>query len=58
MKQVEEEYYKAEEKVSESNISHSQELYAPSPDQPINSMIIPEPVQEAVNSLIKSQHTI
>lgn len=62
MKQVEEEYYKAE--VAETLNAHNgqnvvQELYHPSPDQPLNTMIhIPEPVKEAVNSIIKSHHTI
>ena len=59
MKQVEEEYYKSEDKTSDTLIQHGngQELYAPSPDQPLNMMIsIPEPLKEAVTSLIKSQH--
>jgi hypothetical protein len=67
MKQVEEEYYKAEEKVAHNPNSTTtgtnqniQELYPPSPDQPLNTMIanIPEPVKEAVKSLIKSHSTI
>lgn len=70
MKQVEEEYYKAEEKVAltpnGNNASGAaagggaQELYPPSPDQPLNTMTsnVPEPVKDAVNSLIKSQMTI
>lgn len=68
LKQVEEEYYKAEEKSpttpnsthSTNNINTVQELYPPSPDQPIESMNnnIPEPVKDAVNSLIKSQSII
>jgi len=70
MKQVEEEYYKADEKVAQtptgSNtnsttvISGAQDLYPPSPDQPLNSMTgnVPEAVKDAVNSLIKSQTTI
>ena len=68
MKQVEEEYYKADEKpihVSNginpsSNVSASQELYPPSPDQPLSNMNtnVPEPVKEAVNSLIKSSKTM
>jgi hypothetical protein len=69
MKQVEEEYYKADEKVAQtpngghtngSQTGGAQELYPPSPDQPLNTMTnnIPEPVKEAVNSLIKSQQTI
>jgi hypothetical protein len=69
MKQVEEEYYKAEEKVAQTpNGSHlnnqqtggAQELYPPSPDQPLTSMTnnVPEEVKNAVNSLIKSHTTI
>jgi hypothetical protein len=68
MKQVEEEYYKAEEKVAQTpngvnngaQNGGAQELYPPSPDQPLNTMTnnMPEPVKEAVNSLIKSQQTI
>ncbi len=65
LKQVEEEYYKAEEKPPTTpNSNHSNnnanksELYPPSPDQPINSTEVPEPVKDAVNSLIKSQSTI
>jgi len=69
MKQVEEEYYKAEEKIAQTpTAGHlpnsangtAQELYPPSPDQPLNTMTqnIPDPVQEAVNSLIKSTKTI
>ena len=68
MKQVEEEYYKADEKpVHVANGTNhtpattgSQELYPPSPDQPLISMTtnIPEPVKDAVNSLIKSSQTV
>jgi hypothetical protein len=67
MKQVEEEYYKADEKAPSTpsnghtnNGPNNQDLYPPSPDQPIHSMTsdIPEPVQNAVNSLIKSQTTV
>jgi len=70
MKQVEEEYYKADEKVAQTPagnntnsttvISGAQELYPPSPDQPLNTMTgnVPEAVKDAVNSLIKSQTTI
>ena len=60
MKQVEEEYYKSDEKLTQTPQSkvaaHTNELYPPSPDQPIQSIIqeIPEPVKEAVTSLIKS----
>ena len=68
MKQVEEEYYKADEKVVQTpngnttngaTINGAQDLYPPSPDQPLNSMTsnVPEPVKQAVNSLIKSQMT-
>jgi hypothetical protein len=66
LKQVEEEYYKAEEKSpttptsnnSNNNSNTNSELYPPSPDQPINSTEVPEPVKDAVNSLIKSQSTL
>jgi Protein of unknown function (DUF4231) len=74
MKQVEEEYYKADEKTSQGPLgtggslssggntssSANQDLYPPSPDQPLNQMTsnIPEPVKEAVNSLIKSHKII
>ena len=68
MKQIEEEYYKSDEKTTQppqhgtSTITNSaaHDLYPPSPDQPITSIIqpIPEPVKEAMNSLIRSQTTI
>ena len=68
MKQVEEEYYKADEKpVHVANGTNhtpattgSQELYPPSPDQPLINMAtnVPEPVKDAVNSLIKSSQTV
>jgi hypothetical protein len=69
MKQVEEEYYKADEKAVQSPTGNqsansqggaAQELYPPSPDQPLNTMTtnIPDPVKDAVNSLIKSHTTI
>ena len=60
MKQVEEEYYKSDDKLTQAPQSkvaaHTNELYPPSPDQPLQSIIqeIPEPVKEAVTSLIKS----
>jgi hypothetical protein len=60
MKQVEEEYYKSDEKLTQTPQSkitaNTNELYPPSPDQPIQAIIqeIPEPVKEAVTSLIKS----
>jgi hypothetical protein len=77
MKQVEEEYYKMDEKSSQapthtnqmnqnsnSNssssipLSSNQDLYPPSPDKPIFSLVqsIPEPVKDAVNSLIVHSH--
>jgi len=72
MKQVEEEYYKTDE--SNTHTAHAaqssngtngsqqatNELYPPSPDQPIHllSAQVPEPVQEAVNSLILSRKTV
>jgi hypothetical protein len=69
MKQVEEEYYKAEEKVPHApNNTHPQqntnisELYPPSPDQPLSMMShtsnIPDPVKHAISSLIKSSKTL
>ena len=68
MKQVEEEFYKADEKPAQTPtgtnatpvLSSAQELYPPSPDKPIDSMSqnVPEPVQEAVNSLIRTSTTI
>lgn len=65
MKQVEEEYYKADEKIGQApntitNYTNGNDLFPPSLDQPINSMKGHEPdeVKLAVNSLIKSQSTI
>lgn len=69
MKQVEEEYYKAEEKsavapnntpITNTNGNNNQELYPLSPDQPLQSMSanVPEPIKEAVNSIIKSHKTL
>jgi hypothetical protein len=68
MKQVEEEYYKAEEKTTQTpntnnqtSLSHpGNELYPPSPDQSITTIAnnVPDAVKNAVNSLIKSQTTI
>jgi hypothetical protein len=57
MKQVEEEYYKADEKtaqtptgnhISTQATGNSQDLYPPSPDQPLSSMSanIPDPVKD------------
>jgi hypothetical protein len=69
MKQVEEEYYKADEKAAQTpNGNHinnqtiigNQDLYPPSPDQPLSSMStnVPDPVEAAVKSLIRSQSII
>ena len=69
MKQVEEEYYKAEEKITQvqpgtaqanGQPSSGQELFPPSIDQPLTNMIgaEPEPVKQAVNSIIISHKTI
>jgi hypothetical protein len=69
MKQVEEEYYKANEKIgqapntntaNQNDLSQNNELFPPSLSQPIDSMKGNEPdeVKDAVNSLIKSQTTI
>lgn len=69
MKQIEEEYYKSDEKTtqppqhgSSSTPANSaaHDLYPPSPAQPLASITqpMPEPVKEAVNSLIRSQTTI
>jgi hypothetical protein len=67
MKQVEEEYYKADEKTAQTptgnHISiqaNSQDLYPPSPEQPLSSMSanIPDPVKDALKSLIRSQSVI
>jgi len=63
MKQIEAEYYKSDEKIAQQpsnqsippQISH--ELYPPSPDQPLAliSKEVPQPVTEAVKSLIRYQ---
>ena len=63
MKQVEEEYYKSDEKIdsTKNNVIQQKaanELYPPSINQPINTIDIPDPVKEAVNTLIKSQKII
>ena len=65
MKQIEEEYYKSDEKATQApqqgntsatTTTPAHDLYPPSPNQPIQSMEqhVPEPVKEAVNSLIRS----
>lgn len=68
MKQVEEEYFKADEKapqtpsnnhVQNGNSSNTgQELYPLSPDQPLNTTSAPEPIKEAIDSIIKSHKTV
>jgi hypothetical protein len=66
MKQVEEEYYKTDEKTAHLPSGHGNhagspiELYPNSPEQPLTSIqqSIPEPVKQAVNDIIKSQKTI
>lgn len=64
MKQVEEEYYKTDEKMTQAPASHpiitNSELYPRSPEQPIHLIQepVPDPVKDAVNSIIKSQKTI
>jgi hypothetical protein len=63
MKQVEEEYYKTDEKTAQvpngnhNTVGSPTELYPRSPEQAISSTTqhIPEPVKYAVNSIIKSQ---
>lgn len=69
MKQVEEEYYKTDEKTPHTPntmnqtgtvINTQSELYPPSPDKPITSLIqnIPEPIKNTIESIIKSQNII
>ena len=64
MKQVEEEYYKADEKSAQTpngnyinSVTVDPELFSPSPTQPLISMEIeaPKQVKDAVNSIIMSQ---
>ena len=64
MKQVEEEYYKADEKAAQTpngnyinSVTVDPELFSPSPTQPLISMEIeaPKQVKDAVNSIIMSQ---
>lgn len=63
MKQIEEEYYKSDEKMAQNPKnqipSQTHELYPPSPDQPLALIATeaPQPVTEAVKSLIRS-HTL
>ena len=66
MKQVEEEYYKTDEKTAQvPNGNHNTtmtgsptDLYPRSPEQALSSTQIPEPVKYAVNSIIKSQKMV
>lgn len=69
MKQIEEEYYKTDEKTSQTPTTNTQpstsittnsELFPPSPDKPITSMIqnIPEPIKDTLHSIIKSQNIV
>jgi hypothetical protein len=68
MKQVEEEYYKADEKIGQApnaqngatQQNNQEALFPPSIDQALNTMAnnIPDPVTQALNSIIKSQLTI
>ena len=64
MKQVEEEYYKTDEKIAQTpgappatNGIPKSDLYPPSPDQPIQSMIqqVPDPVKNTIDYMIQSQ---
>lgn len=69
MKQVEEEYFKADDKSTQSpaTTTHSQgitnpEIYPLSPDKAVNGMIhtenIPGEVERAMKALVKSQRTV
>jgi hypothetical protein len=66
MKQVEEEYYKTDEKITQNppqqptTNTGSSELYPRSPEQPIHMIQepVPDPVKDAVNTIIRSQKTI
>lgn len=67
MKQVEEEYYKADEKIGQApsqnnnnQNNNGQELFPPSLDQALTTMTanVPNEVENAVNSIIKSHTTI
>ena len=63
MKQVEEEYYKTDEKITQTPpgtqpaTQGKNDLYPPSPDQPIQSMVqqIPDPVKNTIEYMIQSQ---
>ncbi len=67
MKQVEEEYYKTDEKIAQnphnsnqSTVTH--DLYPPSPNKPIDSITnntsVPEPVQETIDSYINKSKSV
>lgn len=62
MKQVEEEYYKADEKIGQvpkNSNAPEQELFPPSIDQALTSMSnVPNEVEKVVSSIIKSHTTI
>lgn len=69
MKQVEEEYFKADEKTTQSPIATAQvngpnnpEIYPLSPDKAVNDMtqsnMIPGAVEKAMKILVKSQRTV
>jgi hypothetical protein len=70
LKQVEEEYYKADEKIGQvqgtngqgqnGNGGGNQEFFPPSIDQPLTNMAgaEPDPVKRALNSIILSQKTV
>lgn len=66
MKQVEEEYYKTDEKSIQHSPNTNQQnqtksdLYPPSPDKSVSIGIenVPEPVKNAVNWMIKSQKSL
>jgi len=67
MKQVEEEYYKSDEKIANAphgttainTLNGKNDLYPPSPDQPITRMatqhVVPEPIKETIQYMIQSQ---
>ena len=65
MKQVEEEYYKTDEKIAQNPLQQpvntgSSELFPRSPEQPVHMIQepIPNEVKDAVNTIIRSQKTI
>ena len=60
MKQVEEEYHKTNDPEKEQSSVKQNELYPPSLTQSITSLAstIPEPVREAMQSIIKSQNIV